>query len=194
MQHPGPNRTGVSGACPASAPLRRHRRTLRLTAVLVLCATAAVAQAQDRAYVDSPAGRSVVDPARADGGSVVAGTVFVRPANAQGGMGGMGPVMDMQIQMAGLAMANAQRAAQAEAAGGGAAGQAGGLGGMPGAGAGPGGMAQGMPQGGPGGQPSPMQQIGSGLIQDAGGVVDANLRRNYGGNVVLPPSGGGGGW
>ncbi len=180
-------------------------------------------QAQDRAYVDSPAGRSV-DPARADGGSVAPGAVFVRP----GGADGLNPVTQMQIQMAGMAMANARQAQAQEAAGqmpGGGA-----MGGMPQGGPMSGGAAGGTPMmpgmaGGMGMAPGsginamqpppgmqsgygqqqraagPMQQIGAGMIQDANSLMDAGIRRGVYGNdaaVMIPPEGAatidGGGW
>lgn len=197
-------RMTASGAALSAhgAPVARAR--LAALAGALLLALCGPALAQDSAYVDSPAGRSVADPARADGGSVAPGTVFVRPANGQGSLNAMS---QMQMQMAGMAMANALRPQPQPAAGNAADGDAGmaqaGMPGMPGGAP----MSQGMDGtggGGPGGQgmQGPMQQVGSGLVRDAGNLVDAGLRRSiYGNNAVFvpattqePPADGDGGW
>lgn len=163
---------------------------LACAAALCLLALPLAAQAQDSAYVDGPAGRSQRDPARADGGSVAPGTVFVRPGTA-----GSNPAMDMQMQMLGLSMANLRRQQEQEAAGLSPDGTSGILG--PGA---PGNGGASPDQGRGAASPdSPMRQIGAGLMQDAGNAMDAGIQRSiYGSNAVImvpsvaPPSGGGG--
>lgn len=183
------------------ASIRRHALCALLASLPFTTA------AQDAAYVDSPAGRAMSDPARADGGSVAPGTVFLRPGSSSGGMD---PAMQMQIQMLGMAVANSRRqeAQEAAAAAAGSGGGTDGVDGTPSQGAGmgmPGGgaMGSGMGMGGPGdGMPpgatgsgqaprtqSPMQQIGSGVMQDIGSAADAGLReRIYGNNAVFVPA------
>lgn len=143
-------------------PLTRGRRRKAAFAALalLLAAPAAFADPQDAAYVDSPAGK-LPDPARADGGS----TPPTDPLPVQPGApsaGDQAALMQMQAQLMQQAMADARQAQAQEAAQAGTA------------------PAQ------PGTAATPMQQIGAGLMQDAGGLIDAGIQRQTGGVVVNP--------
>lgn len=162
MPAPAPSQAQAASSGPVIAmkPLRKPLLLLSLGLAL-LSGTAA---AQDSAYVDSPAGR-VADPARADGGSVPPADPQISRAGA-GADAQQAALIQMQMQMAQQAMAqareqDAQAAAQAQAGAAGVGQQ-------------------------PGGVPTPAQQIGSGLMQDAGGLIDAGIQRQTGGVVVMP--------
>lgn len=195
-------------------------RLLLLTTALLLSLPAAVLAQNDPAYVDGPAGRAMADPARADGGSVIASPA---PAAAPGAIGaGMNaagapgaaasPEAQLQMQMAQMlaAQQQAQGGMQDPSGAMGGYGQQPGAYGQPGAGTTPGGY-YGQPAqpgyGGYGGAgyggvqqgygqpqpqaPGPMQQIGSALMQDAGGLIDNRIQREvYGPNgpVVTSPA------
>lgn len=173
----------------------------------------AVQAQDDPAYVDSPAGRSIPDPARADGGTVVAGAVSAASAPG-GGTPAMTPLMQMQMQALRAAQQQPAQAASPQPGMGQAYGPAGmgppmgpgqgyGLSGMgQQAGMGPAGdmpdagQQAGMPAGYGGAptgysamQPGPMQQLGSGLMQDAAGLIDAGIQRQTGPVVVYPSPG-----
>ena len=157
---------------PSTHPRARRRRTARraIPALLAILATAQVAIAQDPAYVDSPAGR-VLDPARADGGSIPpADPQMPRPGTGAGTGSEQAALLQMQIELTQQAMASAREQEASDAAQMQAAAAA---------------------TGQPGTSPTPMQQVGSGLLQDAGGLIDSGIQRQIDGSngsaIVAPP-------
>ena len=150
---------------------RRSRAARRaVPALLAILATAQIAIARDPAYIDSPAGR-VPDPARADGGSISpADAQMLRPETGAGTGNDQAALLQMQIQLTQQAMASAREheasdVAQMQAAT----------------------AATGQPVS----SPTPMQQVGSGLLLDVGGLIDAGIQRQIDGSngrvIVAPP-------
>lgn len=136
-------------------------------------------QAQsDPAYVNSPAGRAVPDPARADGGTHRARS-SATPAGALPGDGAdpatLAQAQALQLQALQLQQAQATESPDRIA------------GGIPGL---PGTTQDAVPQSdippaGPGTAPQPgaFRQMQSGLMQDAAGIIDAGIQRQiYGPN------------
>lgn len=181
-----------------------------LVLALALCAPLAVQAQDDPAYVDSAAGRSIPDPARADGGTYVATAPPAAAPSTAGGLPNMAPLMQMQAL---------QAAQQQPLRGVGPPTGMGQPGAVPGIGQPmamgrgygpamelPAGVSQGygMPAGASvAPQAGPWQQVRSGLMQDVGGLIDARIQRQiYGpdGPVTVypapgvPPTLDGSGW
>lgn len=190
------------------------RHELAIFAVLLLCVPCLHAQEQDPAYVDSPANKARPDPARADarGDKAVARSAeyaSARHTSAEDQAAAEAAQQEMLAQIERMTAAQVEAAYRGQQQGLAAAGQnqqydtyadppIGGRSMIDDVRRDPG-YGYGSPTqqimiappqpAGPGPQASPRQQLGSALLQDTAGVIDARTRREIYGNagpVYLP--------